>query len=255
MISELQDRHRAAERDDGAVARAQTVAARLPLVHRTGRAGRRWVAIFQNQRLDGAAPGTRFEREIGIERATYFFLGCGAYPHGSVALLLDGVPSEPRSTATPFDSGGCEANHCTQHGEELSAEQRAELLDRYMLEDGVHVADYAAHYIADMFDEPIDYVRRGQLGQPDRAPVHGLRDRSGDRRAWTVEVQVHGDVAVPPERLVRVLLREREQYRDMPRVYQQSRRVAVPAEGAGREFDNFDARITDAVVEHVEAEA
>lgn len=67
-----------------------------------------------NQRLDGAAPGTRFEREIvGIERATYFFLGCGAYPHGSVALLLDGVPSEPRSTATPFDSGGCEANHCT----------------------------------------------------------------------------------------------------------------------------------------------
>lgn len=175
-------------------------------------------------------------------------MGCGAYPHGSVALLLDGVPDEPRATATPFDSGGCEANKCTQAGLELNAEARAELLDRYMLDDGARVAEFGAHYIADMFDEPLDYVRRPRISQPDRAPVHGLVDRYGDRRAWTIEVQMHGDVAVPPERLVRVVLDRRELYGELPSSYR--RLAVVPADDEGRDFD---ARIADEVLAHVGA--
>lgn len=205
---------------------AQRLAPQLPLVHRTGRPGRSpWPTIFTNQRLDGDRPGTRYEREtLAIERAVYFFWGCGAYPHGTVALLLDGVPTSPRSTATPFDSGGCEANLCLRDGGELDERERGELLDRFWLDDGTRVAEYGAAYIADIFDDPRDYVRGAQLSEPDRLPIHGLRDRSGDRRAWTIEVQIHGDVPLPPERLRKIVLRRREQVRDVAQPY---RRLAV----------------------------
>jgi hypothetical protein len=225
MLAELRTRWDTSPRDPNAIMAAQRLATRLPLVHRTGRLGRLPWTIFTNQRLDGDTPGTRFEREtLGIASAVYFFWGCGAYPHGTVALLLDGVPASPHSTATPFDSGGCEANLCVRDGGELDEQQRAELLARYWLDDGTCVAEYGAAYVADIFDDPRDYVRRAQISDPDRSPIHGLRDRSGDRRAWTIEVQFQGDVPIPPECLRKIVLRQREQFRELPQPY---RRLAV----------------------------
>jgi len=61
---------------------------------------------------------------------------------------------------------------------------------------------------------------------------------------------MHGDVPVPPERLVRVVLDRRELYGELPVSYR--RLAVVPADDDGRDFD---ARITDEVLAHVGAGA
>jgi hypothetical protein len=249
LLDELRERCESGGRSEAALSRAGDLAARLPFVHRTGRAGRHWQSIFENARLEAATPGTRWEQEaLGIESATYFFWGYGAYPYGTVALLLERLPSDSRCTATPFDTGGCEAGHLRRADCELSEDERRSVLDRFMLVDGGRVSEYGAAYIADIFDDPIDYVRRPQYSQPDRPPVHGLTSVSHDRRAWTIEAQVHGDVAVPPERVIRVVLRSREQYRDLPARY---RRLAVVSAQA----HDFGQGIADAVLAYAGVQA
>jgi hypothetical protein len=134
MIGELRSRWDSSSRDATASTRANDLASRLPLVHRTGRAGQRWQSIFRDARLEGNVPGTRWEREtLGLSKTTYFFWGCGAYPKGTVALLLEGVPSEPRCSATPFDTGGCEAGHFLRSGLRPSEAERRAILDRFKL--------------------------------------------------------------------------------------------------------------------------
>lgn len=245
MINELRERFETAARDDRSFAQAHGVAARLPFVHRTGRAGRPWQSIFENGRLDGDTPGTRWERDtLGIQAATYFFWGYGAYPHGTVALLLERLPTDSRCTATPFDTGGCEAGYFVRADCDLSEDERRATLDQFMLDDGTYIPEYGARYIADIFDDPLEYVRRPQYSQPDRLPIHGLVSTSDDRRAWTIEAQVHGDVLVPPERLLRVVLRSRELYRNLPEGYR--RLAVVPARS-----DDFGQGIADEVLAHL----
>jgi hypothetical protein len=169
--------------------------------------------------------GNQWEREeLGIDKASYFFWGCGAYPKGTVALLLEGMPSGVSCTATPFDTGGCESGCFLRAGQSLSDAERRATLDRFMLENGARAAEYGAHYIADLFDDPLDYVRLPQHSRPPRLPVHELSSPTDDRRAWTIEVRFHGDVPVPPERLRKVVLRRRDQFRELPPRY---RRIAV----------------------------
>jgi hypothetical protein len=241
MIGELRNRWDSASRDTSTLTRASDLASRLPLVHRTGRAGQRWQSIFLDARLTGGAPGTQWERDVlGVDKATYFFWGCGAYPHGSVALLLESVPSESRCMATPFDTGGCEGGFFIRAGRALSEAESRSTLDRFTLDDGARVAEYGAHYITDLFDEPLEYVRRGQYSRPERPPVHELASPTDDRRAWTIEIRVDGDVAVPPERLKKVVLRRREQLRELPPRY---RRLAAVS---SRE-DDFGQGIADQV--------
>jgi hypothetical protein len=145
MIGELRSRWDSSSRDATASTRANDLASRLPLVHRTGRAGQRWQSIFRDARLEGNVPGTRWEREtLGLSKTTYFFWGCGAYPKGTVALLLEGVPSEPRCSATPFDTGGCEAGHFLRSGLRPSEAERRAILDRFTLEDGARISEYGA---------------------------------------------------------------------------------------------------------------
>lgn len=225
MIGELRDRWDAASRDATTPMRADGLASRLPLVHRTGRDRRRWQSIFQDGRLSGAEPGTQWERdELGIGKATYFFWGCGAYPKGTVALLLEGMPSGVLCTAAPFDTGGCGSGRFLRAGSPLSDAECRATLDRFTLEDGARAPEYGARYIADLFDDPLDYVRLPQDGRPPRLPVHELSSPTGDRRAWTIEVRFHGDVPVPPDRLRKVVLRRRDQLRELPPRY---RRLAV----------------------------
>jgi hypothetical protein len=183
MIGELRDRWEAASRDADTLAHASSLASRLPLVHRTGRAGQRWQSIFRDAQLTGAAPGTRWEREtLGVDKAIYSSWGCGAYPKGTVALLLEGVPSGPRCTATPFDTGGCEGGHFVREGRALSEAERRSTLDRFTLDDGARFSEYGTHYIADLFDDPLEYVRRPQQSRPQRPPVHELASLTDDRR-------------------------------------------------------------------------
>jgi hypothetical protein len=225
MIGELRSRWDSSSRDIATSTRANDLASRLPLVHRTGRPGQSWKSIFRDAQLEGNAPGTRWEREtLGVSKTTYFFWGCGAYPKGTVALLLEGVPSEPRCSATPFDTGGCEAGHFLRAGLRPSEAERQVILDRFTLEDGARISEYGALYIADIFDEPLDYVRLPQHGVPPRLPLHALESPTADRRAWTIEVRFHGDVPVPPERLKKIVLRRRDQLRELPPRY---RRLAV----------------------------
>lgn len=225
MIDELRGRWDEASRDVTTPRRADELASRLPLVHRTGQDRRKWPSIFHDGRLSGTEPGTEWERkELGIDKATYFFWGCGAYPKGTVALLLDAMPSDVLCTATPFDTGGCGSGHFLRAGLPLSDADRRSTLDRFTLEDGARAAEYGARYIADLFDDPLDYVRLPQDSRPPRLPVHELSSPTDDRRAWTIEVRFHGDVPVPPERLRKVVLRRRDQLRELPPRY---RRIAV----------------------------
>jgi hypothetical protein len=127
--------------------------------------------------------GNQWEREeLGIDKASYFFWGCGAYPKGTVALLLEGMPSGVSCTATPFDTGGCESGCFLRAGQSLSDAERRATLDRFTLENGARAAEYDAHYIADLFDDPLDYVRLPQHSRPPRLPVHELSSPTDDRR-------------------------------------------------------------------------
>lgn len=235
MIGELRGRWDAASRDATTPMRAADLASRLPLVHRTGQDRRRWQSIFQEGQLSGAEPGTRWEREeLGIDKATYFFWGCGAYPKGTVALLLEGRPPGVPCTATPFDTGGCGSGCFLRAGASLSDAERRATLDRFTLEDGARVAEYGAHYIAALFDDPLDYVRLPQQSRPPRLPVHELSSPTDDRRAWTLEVRFHGDVPVPPERLRKVVLRRRDQLRELPLRYRQLAVVSSHADDFGQ---------------------
>lgn len=224
--------------------RAEQLAQRIPLVHRTGRRGP-WQDIFRAERLEASAPGTSWEREVlGIIEATYFFWGYGAYPHGSVALLLARPPTSVRSTAAPFDTGGCEAGFFESPGGPLSPDERANVLEAHVVDDGHRVVEYGGCYVAQLFDEPLDYLRRPQHSMPDHAPLHALRSPSGDRRAWTIELQVHGGVPVPPQRLVAVVVRRRAQLRLLPPQY---RRITAVSSRA----DDFGQGIADWIVTHV----
>lgn len=244
MIDELRSRWDSASRDATTHTRASELASRLPLVHRTGQDGRRWSSIFRSSRLSGADPGTRWERkELGVDKATYFFWGCGAYPKGTVALLLEGMPLDVRCTATPFDSGGCERGYYLQAELPLSDAERRATLDRFTLEDGARVSEYGAHYIADLFDDPLDYVRLPQHSRPPRLPVHELSSPTDDRRAWTIEVRFHGDVPVTPERLRKLILRRRNQLRELPPRY---RRIAVVSSSESEE--DFGREIAEQVL-------
>lgn len=143
MIGELRNRWDSASRDASTLTRAHDLAGRLPLVHRTGQPGQPWKSIFQDARLEGRTSGTRWEREaLGVEKTTYFFWGCGAYPKGTVAMLLDGVLPDPRCTATPFDTGGCEAGFFVRDGRALTEAESRSTIDRFTLDDGARVSEY-----------------------------------------------------------------------------------------------------------------
>jgi hypothetical protein len=153
------------------------------------------------------------------------------------------VPSGIRCTATPFDTGGCGHGYFLRAGLPLSEDEIESSLDRFTLGDGARVSEYGAHYIADLFDDPFDYVRLARYSRPQRSPIHGLASPTGDRRVWTIEVRAHGDVPVPPERLRKVVLRRRNQLRELPPPY---RRLATVSSSESE--DDFGREIAEQVL-------
>ena len=67
---------------------------------------------------------------------------------------------------------------------------------------GDELPDYACRWVPAHFEDPLDYVRRDLISEPDDPPAHGFRSSSGDRRAWTLELQCAQDVSLTTLRQV-----------------------------------------------------
>lgn len=183
---------------------AGRIAKRLPLVHRTAPTGaatsaRDWRAIFDHGTLNADPVPTEHERRAGRERSVYFFLGAGAYPSGQIALLLDPTEALRYVTASfsPFDTGGM--HHCTPSCN-WDDERRCQHLTAYT-GNAPDVHDFAGPYLAAHFRDPRTYVRASQQSAPDFPSFHELVS-DGDRRAWTIEIQAHDDVAISSDPLL-----------------------------------------------------
>jgi len=182
---------------------ADQVARLLPLVHRTCKDGdeSKWHEVLATRRFEAREPctGDR-EKAAGIPRAAYFFLGCGAYPDGLVGFVLDAAAVLRRPASyTPFDSGSIE-KYAVPADPMKEAAWDGAAKDRFLADHvgvGVQVAAFAGTYLAAHFRDPLTYVRMGQRGRPEFDAYHGLQSTSGDRRAWTIEVQAHEDVPFP----------------------------------------------------------
>lgn len=182
-------------------ARASEVARRLPLVHRTHKPGAEilWLDVLRSRAFAASEPCTgNRERAAGIPHAAYFFVGCGAYPDGLVGFVLDApsVLTLPCSF-TPFDSGSIE-KHAVPSDPILAAAWDDLAKARFLaghVGPGRELVAFSGPYLASHFHMPLGYVRGGQRSDPDFPAYHGLVSPSGDRRAWTLEVQVHEDVA------------------------------------------------------------
>jgi len=194
---------------------AEGLGAKLPLVHRTGKLGAgSWKAIVREGVLRAGDAGTELERALGYERAVYFFLGCAAYPAGTVAFLLDAAALPAGSTFTPFDSGSLEKGFAvpadaTRWATWDPASQRSVFEEH--LGAGSDAPAFAASYVTAHFRAPLDYVRRPQQSVPDYPPYHGLRSTSGDRRAWSIEVRIHEDVDISSAGALAGIVLERHQ--------------------------------------------
>lgn len=171
-----------------------SMVAGLPWVHRSGKRGApAWLEILRNGRI-GAHPTTEAERAAGVERAAYFFLGSGAYPSGLVAFLV-GEPLEALpGCCTPIDTGGLLAGRMVQaHGQTV---QGPEAVERWQAVRAAiqHARALTRAWVAAHLHDPMDYVRRSLVSEPDVPAIHGLRSPEGLRLAWTVEAQVEADV-------------------------------------------------------------
>lgn len=174
------------------------VARRLPLVHRTLKPGASHSlgAVLASRRIAAQPACTERERRAGISRAAYLFLGCGAYPDGQVAFVLNRAALDGlTSSYAPLDSGSLE-----KHVKPIDASARwddstKEKLFQDYLGHGDDLVDFAGPYLATHFRDPKHYVSRAQVSQPDFAPYHGLEAASGDRRVFTIEVRAHEDVS------------------------------------------------------------
>ncbi len=218
-------------------ARASEVARRLPLVHRTNKPGddpAKWSEVLRSRTFTASAPctGDR-EKAAGIPRAAYFFVGCGAYPDGLVGFVLDApsVLARP-SSYTPFDSGSIE-KYAVPSELTLAAAWDGPSRDRFLAAHmglGHELVAFSGPYLASLFREPLEYVRSGQRSSPDFPAYHGLLSTNGDRRAWTLEVQVHEDIAFGAggATLIEIVAARPAQVEDMPDDLVGITRVASP---------------------------
>jgi len=206
-----------------ALPRANEVAQRLPLVHRTCTSGAEadYHALLRVRRFVAGPPCTERERAAGIPNAVYFFLGSGAFPDRLVGFVLDTetVLRRPASY-NPFDSGSLD-KYAVPADPMREASWDAAARDRFLSEHlgrGQDVAAFAGPYLAAHFREPMTYVRLGQHAPPEFPAYHGLKSKTGDRRAWTIEVRAHEDVPFPPgSGVIKEIVAARETYvEDLP---------------------------------------
>jgi hypothetical protein len=237
---------------------AERLAGQMPLVHRTGWPGQRrpWTAVFTAGRLEASAACTELEERLGYTLAVYLFVGCGAYPKGNVALLFEqGLARAGHVTFTPFDTGAL-PDKLTPMAATLRVgwDEAAKLrvLEEH-LGHGEDLHSFAGPYVAAHFRDPHAYVTCGQHEPPDFTAVHGLASDRGDRRDWTIEVQAHADVPVPPDpSACLVLLDDKDLRRELPSSYLRSCRIVRQDEDEG---PSFTEAIAAEVLRRIEGES
>jgi hypothetical protein len=212
-----------AHRDGHAAAAA--LARRLPLVHRTR--GANLSAMLADARLTARDPCTEHERDCGIARALYFFLGCIAYPEGTVAFVVaNHILNHAAATYTPFDTGALVKHARPRDPTAPWAEQDKRPFLEAHLGRGPDALDFAAEYIAGHFHRAADYTSRPQQSAPDFPAYHGLESASGDRRAWSLEVQLHEDLSLVPGNIDALVLADHDLLADIPDDLKQTTLVA-----------------------------
>jgi hypothetical protein len=198
---------------------ARALAERFFLIHRTESPGAPALrTILSERRLSAKDPCTQRELDCGIDRAIYFFMGCVAYPSGSAAFLipnrvLDGI----QASYSPFDTGSL-SNHARPRDPLVSwgAPEKHAFLESH-LGDGADAFAFSAEYVAAHFQDVADYVRRSQQSDPDFPVYHDLASTTGDRRAWSIEVQLHEDLELTAEHLEAIAIADKELLVDIPK--------------------------------------
>jgi hypothetical protein len=193
--------HVAARNHDG----ARVLAGRFPLTHRTP--GGALKHILSDGRLHAKAPCTERELECGVGRALYFFLGCAAYPEGTVAFLAPvRVLERMAASYSPFDSGSLSKFACPRDPlAPWSDPEKLAFLESH-LGEGADAVAFCAEYVAAHFENATDYVSRPQRSEPDFPAYHGLVSTSGDRRAWSIEVRLHEDLPLDTEHVEAIVI-------------------------------------------------
>ncbi|MEZ4293735.1 MAG: hypothetical protein R3B70_02075 [Polyangiaceae bacterium] len=158
-----------------------------------------------------------FERNLGHDRAVYFFVGSCAYPEGLAVLLFSFTRgSVARSTFNPYDTGFLKhvaiPRRPADTWDDTAKTQHIQSTMGWTRD--LHA--FGGPYLAAHFRDPIDYVRRPQDGVPDFEPYHGLG--GGDRRAWTIEARLHDDVTIEPngQELLEIWLEDQSLLRELP---------------------------------------
>lgn len=198
--------------------RAHALAQRFCLTHRTESPNAPTLrAILAEQRLFAKEPCTQRELDCGIDRAIYFFMGCVAYPSGSAAFLVPNrVLDRMRASYTPFDTGSL-SSYARPRDLLVPWDdpEKHTFLESY-LGHGADARAFSAEYIAAHFEDAADYVRSPQRSDPDFPSYHDLTSTTGDRRAWSIEVQLHEDLELTAEHLEAIVVADKELLADIP---------------------------------------
>ncbi|MEO5726530.1 MAG: hypothetical protein ABI134_05795 [Byssovorax sp.] len=215
---------------DACSAAAAAMGSSLLWVHRTGRAGD-WRHIFEVRRLVANETGTPFEKALGIERAVYFFVGACAYPTGILALLVAPlVGTAHEGTFTPYDTGALKKHIAPEASSEpWDVDAKTRHLEAH-LGRSADVIPFLGPYLSGHFREPVAYVRVRPGAQPDFPAYHGLVEIDklrADRRAWTLEAQLHADVEIPPDGLLleEIWLDHQDLLEDLPDDFKRLARI------------------------------
>ncbi len=147
------------------------------------------------------------------------------------ATALGTIPA----SYSPFDTGSLRGHACPRDPEKAWGDADK---DRFLAEHlgcGGDAPDFAADYVAAHFHDPVDYVRRSQHSEPDFPVYHGLASKNGDRRAWSIEVQLHDDLPLDDQHLESIVLGEHDLLADIPDELIAKSVVAVDPSNIGSE--------------------
>lgn len=194
----------------------RNLAARLPLVHRTGHARSKFGTILTAGELVPQISDDETQSEVetlaGIPENVFCNLGRAAYPKGQIAFLLEPSVLADNATMTPFDTGA------VARGRAIAAtwtnEQRADFIKAH-LGSASDLGEFAACYIDAHFDTGTEYVVRGREEGPDQAPYHCFSGDDLDCRAWTVECQSRERVELSQTTVRRIVVANKARRREV----------------------------------------
>jgi len=149
--------------------------------------------IYSKRRLDeeGLWPmhPKCVELVLGTENDVFFFAAPFAFPESGCGVLF-GSPMESEhpeeGTSTPFDSGGL-LNYFQRPD---MVEEPADFLRRHEVPPAGH-REYLRQCLSSLYADPFDYIHGPGPAHPGPIGLSG-----GDRRRWTHEVRLPGEVAL-----------------------------------------------------------